>query len=686
MKKLMQFFIGIVLLQLNSFAQQSQLEKRLTVHYNKISLQQVLIDLQNRYSFQFSYSNSEVPLQSKVTIKATNQTASFVFDQLFKPLHINYILVGNKIVLKAVNNRTRKDDLSKKIADHNLLFQTIKGNVIDKDTKQPLSGATIIIRATSPIKAAITDSNGFFKVNQVGIGRQEVEVTMMGYQKITITDLLVGSGKELVLNVEMLGEAGLLEQVTVKHHRDRQKASNEMATVSARSFTVEETNRYAASISDPARMALSFAGVSATDDLSNELVIRGNSPKGMLWKLEGIEINNPNHFTDEGSSGGGVSMISANMLDNSDFYTGAFPAEYGNALSGVFDLKFRKGNAEKQEYSFYAGLLGVGASAEGPFSKNGKSSYLVNYRYSTLGLLKKVGLNPISNGAVPEYQDLAFHLNFPTKSAGSFSLFGIGGISNQRKFANKDSKDWENFWDKIDTDFEYFTGSAGLKHELPVSRSSYIRSILSYSGSLVNEDMDTLDNSFNPQLFGRDRYANQAIRASTLLNTKLNNKNLLRTGIVYSHLLFDYSSLATRRSQGIQINYLKDKGHTSLLQTYLQWRYRLARSLSFNTGAHVSWFALSNDVSIEPRIGAEWNLNSKQSFTLGAGMHSRVEPLILYFAKTTLPDGTKASNNKDLDLTKATHFVFGYNRRLNNHLKFKAEAYYQYIYDAPVVS
>lgn len=686
MKKLIQFFIGILLLQLNSFAQQNLLEKKITVHYKQTSLQQALADLHNRYSFQFSYSNSDLPLASKVNVKATNQPAATVFEQLFKPLDINYIPVGNKIVLKSTAIKSKAEAPSKKVADVNILHQTIKGVVIDKDSRQPLPGATIIVRNSDPIKATISDSNGVFKLNQVEIGRQELEVTMMGYQKINLQGLLIGSAKELVLTIEMLGEPGLLQQVTVKHQRDRQKASNEMATVSARSFTVEETNRYAASIADPARMALSFAGVAATDDLSNELVIRGNSPKGMLWRLEGIEINNPNHFTDEGSSGGGVSMISANMLDNSDFYTGAFAAEYGNALSGVFDLKFRKGNTEKKEYSFYAGVLGIGASIEGPFSKTTKSSYLINYRYSTLGLLKKVGLNPVSSGAVPEYQDLAFHFNFPTKTAGTFSLFGIGGISNQRKYAEKDQKEWETFWDKLNTNFEYFSGSAGLKHEVSVSKSSYIRSILSYSGSLVNEDMDTLDINYQPQLFGRDRYSNQSLRASTMVNSKLNNKSLIRAGVIYNHLFFDYNSLATRRSQGIQINYLQDKGHTSLIQSYFQWRYRAARSLSFNSGIHTSWFALSNDLSIEPRLGAEWNMNSKQSITFGAGLHSRIEPLILYFAKTTLPDGTKASNNKDLDLTKAAHLVLGYNRRLTNYTKLKIEAYYQHLFDAPVVN
>jgi len=122
-----------------------------------------------------------------------------------------------------------------------------------------------------------------------------------------------------------------------------------MSAVSARAFTVEETQKYPAAINDPLRMATNFAGVASLDDGMNQIVIRGNSPTGLLWRMEGIDIPNPNHFAAKGSSGGGISILSSQLLSNSDFITGAFAADYGNALSGVFDLNLRKGNNEKRE-------------------------------------------------------------------------------------------------------------------------------------------------------------------------------------------------------------------------------------------------------------------------------------------------------------------------------------------------
>jgi hypothetical protein len=111
------------------------------------------------------------------------------------------------------------------------------------------------------------------------------------------------------------------------------------------------------------------------------------------------------------------------MLSNSDFSTGAFGAEYGNALSGVFDIRLRKGNNQKREYTAQLGLLGADFAMEGPFKKGGQASYLVNYRYSTLAMLQSIGLDIVGD-AVPVFQDLSFKLHLPTKNLGTFSVFG----------------------------------------------------------------------------------------------------------------------------------------------------------------------------------------------------------------------------------------------------------------------
>ena len=313
-----------------------------------------------------------------------------------------------------------------------ILTQTIRGEVIDAESQVPLIGANVVVIDSKPLLGSSTDEHGTFRIEKVPVGRQSLKVSYLGYEDAFVNDILVGSGKEIILRISLTESIMNLEEgVVIVADADKDEPLNDMAVVSARMFTVEETKRYAASVNDPARMAQSFAGVAANGDFSNEIVIRGNTPRGLLWRVEGIEIPNPNHFTNNGSSGGGISVLSANMLANSDFFTGAFPAEYGNAISGVFDIKLRNGNNEKKEYALQAGLLGVDVALEGPFSRHSNASYLVNYRYSTLAIFDLIGLEVI-DAAVPKFQDLSFKVNVPTPKAGTFSLWGLGGLSNQK--------------------------------------------------------------------------------------------------------------------------------------------------------------------------------------------------------------------------------------------------------------
>ena len=170
-------------------------------------------------------------------------------------------------------------------------------------------------------------------------------------------------------------------------------------------------------------MAANFAGVLTSRDNRNDIIIRGNSPIGVQYRLNGIKITNPNHFGAEGTTGGPITMLNTNLLANSDFLTGAFPAEYGNALAGVFDLKLRTGNSEKHEYWAQMGFNGLEFGLEGPFSKKTAATYLAAYRYSLTDIIEKMGVK-LKESA--RYQDLSFNLNFPTKKNRGFYIVWPG--------------------------------------------------------------------------------------------------------------------------------------------------------------------------------------------------------------------------------------------------------------------
>ena len=290
--------------------------------------------------------------------------------------------------------------------------QTVRGTAFDKDSKQPLIGAIVSVVSETKKLIATTDANGLFKIINVPLGRQTLKVTYLGYEPLSIPDIIVTAGKEVVLDLGLTEALKKMNDIVISYDRkkDRTVTNNEMASVSSRSFNPDDTKKFAGALGDPSRMAANFAGVVAGNDSRNDIVVRGNSPNAMLWQLEGVNIPNPNHFGSNFGTGGPVSMLNANNIGKSDFFTSAFPAQYGNANGGVFDLVMREGNNEKKEFIGQIGFNGFELGAEGPFSKKSKASYIFNYRYSTLGLMKAAGLNVGTGAATPLYQDMNFKI------------------------------------------------------------------------------------------------------------------------------------------------------------------------------------------------------------------------------------------------------------------------------------
>ncbi len=564
--------------------------------------------------------------------------------------------------------------------------QTIKGTITDKDSKMPLIGANVSIKSLPQVVGASTDIEGFFRINDIPIGRHDIEISYLGYEPMVLNALLLTSGKELVLNIELIESAISLETAVVVAEYDKTKTINDMATVSARSFSVEETSRYASSFYDPARMAQNYAGVTVAGgngDLFNGIVVRGNSPSGVLWRLEGIEIPNPNHFGSLGSSGGAISMLSSSTLSNSDFYTGAFPSEFGNAISGVFDLNMRSGNSDKREYSFMLGALGVEAAIEGPFSKNSNASYLINYRYSTLAALSVIGLNPVGD-VLPEYQDLSFKINVPTEKAGVFSLFGLAGKNRAYYEPTADSLIWESDDDKWGFEERQKVATIGLSHKFILTDNSYLKTVLSGSYNQYEEEDYWLDreNNYKKMVDLTSTFDDKVLRLSSTYTNKINAKNTVRAGVIISQMDFDFKFKETDEDT-LRI-YLDNRGAAQMIQAFGHWKYRISEDWTLNTGLHYTLFTLNNNYSIEPRAGIQWQFSPKQTLSAALGLHSKPEHVSFYFIENTLPGGERIAPNKDLDMTKSLHAVLGYDHLLGKNLHLKTELYFQHLYDVPI--
>lgn len=559
------------------------------------------------------------------------------------------------------------------------ITQNIKGVIVDQDSNSPLIGATVMVIGSDPILGNITDVTGAFKIEGVPIGRVSLRITYIGYEDRTISNLLVGSSKELFLDITLEESFEKLEEVVVTAKKDKSEVLNEMSLVSARSFSVEETKRFAGSFNDPARLASAYAGVANAPEGNNDIIVRGNSSKGILWRLEGVEIPNPNHFANEGATGGPINALSSNMLSNSDFMSGAFAPEYGNALSGVFDMKLRRGNFDKVERTVGISTLGLDLAMEGPLGAN-NGSYVTNYRYSTLDLIDRLGI--MDFGGVPRYQDFTYNVYLPINKKHFVSFFGLGGLSSIFSI-EEDEETGENL-DK--TLFETSMGTTGFIHNFLINENSYLKSFISLSGTTLGgyTRLPTEENNSEfYEVFNGD-YKRSFLRVGSTYGQKLDSRNKVEFGFILSRIGFNISQNGYDFTQDVMVNELNDKGSTERIQGFASWKYRIDEDLTMTSGIHINGLTLNDSYSIEPRLALRWDFSASQALSFGGGIHSKMEPSSVYLWNIHDEDGSVSQPNKDLKMSRAAHLVLGYDQRLGPNTHFKSEIYYQHLYDVPV--
>ncbi|RPI16140.1 MAG: TonB-dependent receptor [Ignavibacteriae bacterium] len=564
------------------------------------------------------------------------------------------------------------------------ITQTLRGNITDADTKIPLQGAVIIISNTGNTLAAESDLNGDYAVKNVPIGRYMIKIKLIGYNEEIIPEFLISSGKEAILNAALIEKIIQTEEMEITSEIEKDKPLNPMAIISARSFSIEETQRYAGAFDDPLRAATNFAGITGNSDLAkNGIVIRGNSPKGLLWRLDGIDIPNPNHFSFGGQQSGGITVFSSMVLNNSDFFTSAFPSEYGNALSGVFDMKFRSGNKYKREYSLQAGIQGVDLFTEGPFLKGSPSTYLVNYRYSIFGFLQLI--DEEMKNKVPSYQDLSFKLNFPLKNAGLFSIYGIGGINKSIVTPEENILNWTTNDDRQMVNMDNAMGAIALSHFLLINEHTFINT--SVSGTLdksyyFNGFSDT-NNTITPK--DEMHYKNYKLSFNTSLNHKFNRRHLHKSGFTLNKIFYDNNIKSQNSFTGIYQQIANDKGSTYLLQAFTESKFRINDNIELSAGVHLEYFLYNKKISIQPRTSLRWNFSPGQSLSVGYGNHSQLENVSVYMLKNTYSQSVNSQPNRELGFSKANHFILGYDILLSDFSRIKTEIYYQQLYNIPVI-
>lgn len=561
------------------------------------------------------------------------------------------------------------------------ITQVVKGSIVDQDTRMPLFGANVMINGSDPVLGAVTGSDGTFRLEGVPVGRHDIRASFIGYEPVILREVLVGSGREVILNIGLKESSVRLNEVVISAHTNKDEPLNEMAMVSARQLSVEEASRYAGGFDDPSRLAGSFAGV-AQNIGNNGIVIRGNSPAGLLWQMEGIQISNPTHFANYVAFGaGGITALSSQVLANSDFFTGAFPAEYGNGLSGVFDLEMKTGNRDKREFTLQAGLTGLDFSSEGPFRKSKGSSYLFNYRYSTFALLRPI--LPEQAGLI-EYQDLSWKTNFPLKNAGTLSFWGLSALDYQGRDAKTDISNWESDDDREKLRANLFMGVAGLTHNLIISKKSFLKTTLAMSGNGMKWSQERLDSNLTYMPKEDVDVLTYQYTLAASVNHKFNAAHINISGIKVNRLHYDVDIDHADSYKEPYVKVACDQGHSYLWQAHSQSRIRFGEKWAVTGGVYAQLFSFNGQYSIEPRAAVSWSVYPGQSLALAYGLHSQLEQITFYLTNIQ-SGGTTIRPNEDLGFSKAHHLVLSYDLSINENTRLKIEPFYQYLYNIPVI-
>lgn len=593
-------------------------------------------------------------------------------------------------------------------AQNSPITQTIRGLVLDKETQQPLIGATVFVKDSDPVISSSTDIDGVYELTGVPVGRQILVANYLGYQTFESDGIIVDVAKAPYVELAMVEASNAAfsdsTMVVVKANRNGggNGALNELAVVSARSFSAEQTQRYAGSIDDPSRMAMAFPGVQANQDSEADIVIRGNSAMGMSWKLEGLDISNTNHFAHPGSSGGGISALSVAVLGLSDFATGAFAAEYGDAYSGVFDLHFRKGNPNNYDFMARIGMIGLDFAAEGPIKK-GKSSFLFNYRYSTLGIMNLFGLYVVRDNVSNAFQDLSFNVSFNSKNNKHIvKIFGLGGLASEQWYV-KDTSKWVTRLDYVRKNLKTGLGVFGVNYTCLLDENSFLRvvagghinqiydndndaslaisemdsaQIINYLDTLNTVKLSSGNSTWDSTRIATNEYIYGRGSLQMTYSRKINNQFRIKAGLS-GHAIFYNLTKGFRYSDALLLN--KEKGVTPFINAYLQTSYRPVEKLMLNVGVYASFLALNNSYSVEPRFSLRYQAGKNTTITAAYGLHARMLPIGVYLLNI---NGSQP--NMNLKMAKSHHAVLGFEQIIAGMIRLSVEGYYQRLFDLPV--
>ena len=547
---------------------------------------------------------------------------------------------------------------------------TIKGVLVDDETKSPLAGANVEILDHG--LGAATDAEGHYMINNVPVGSYALRFSYLGYETVTRTDIIVRSSRITFVN-DALKLSVLETEAIVVNAGYFAKIEGE--PTSTTNFTAEEIRRAPGSAGDVSRIIYGLPSVAKVNDTKNSLIVRGGSALENGFYVDNIEINNINHFPEQGSSGGPIGMLNVDFIEDVNFYTGGFSAVYGDRLSSVMELKMREGNRDELDAQLDLNFSGFGGIAEGPLF-NGNGSWMISARRSYLDfIVDAIGENASS---VPQYGDIQAKMVYDLSPKHQLTFLNIGGLDAIGIDKNDAVEDKTNMYN----DFKILQNTAGLNWRYLWSEKGYSNTALSYA--YTDYDFTLFDtrhymDTGNELIITDQKSQEQEYRLRNANHLRFNPTNNVDFGLEGKILQVNYDNYYGPYNDFLgnptPIFTVKDDKSAAKLHGFINYSWQPFSKLTLNPGMRISHFTYNSNTNLSPRFSASYQFTDKTSLNFATGIYYQNLPLILL---------SQNEAHKDMKDPQARHFILGLSHLLTDNTRLTLETYDKEYYNFPM--
>jgi outer membrane receptor for ferrienterochelin and colicin len=555
----------------------------------------------------------------------------------------------------------------------------IKGQVKNISNNEPIPFANIGLSGTN--KGVVADIDGNFMINELNPGYYNIQVSSVGFKTKLITEQLVTNAQPTIIVAELEEESAQLKEVEITTSGF---TKTEESPISLRTLSISEIERNPGSNRDISNVIRSLPGVASTPAFRNDIIIRGGAPNENRFYLDGVEVPNINHFSTQGSSGGPVGLINVNFIREVDYYSGAFPANRGNALSSVFEFKQKDGRNDKLGFSITSGATDFGLTAEGPLGKN--TTFIASARRSYLQFLfKAIGL-PF----LPIYNDFQFKVKTRFSDKDELTLIGLGAIDNFE--LNLDANETENQryilnYLPIQEQWNYTNGAVYKRffktgyHTFVLSRNMLNNTSIKYKNNDDTDENNLILRYVSQEIENKFRYENvirkngfKIISGALVEYVKFNTNTLNNIVLPSGPFRVDYKSDLSFYKYGIFAQLSKGIFNERIL---LSGGFRMDGN-SLNS----SMRNMLNQLS--PRFSISYSITEQFSFNTNVGMYYQLPAYTVLGYKDN--NGNLLNVNNGAKYINNTHYVAGFAYETKQNARFTAEGFYKQYKNYPFLT